>query len=1161
MSARNICKVVVSNNGMYDASMYIITGTGIAYALKPQVEADEHDVVFDLTKVAGLRDGDSIQVRVVSGQAAASTDPTNFTYTRDLKDVAAFTLAGTAHAPLISFQTPLCTPAEPANCTTDAEPCTTSPSFSTPSEHTETTNDDSASECCSPSSCSSADIVDTCNSTDIPCLDLDCADSASAHKECTGDDTQTSAAECCSPSSPAESMDVTCNSTDIPYLELDCSDPTLLSTQMEDTDECCHSSATECCSPTGPSCAESVTDTAAAACDLDCSSRTATPPIPLPSAHTDEGFHSSTTDCCSPTSSYCESAIDAFDSINIPAPELDYPVPDPTVRVPSSAHMKDTDGDFNGPAADFCPPIISSSMESDTHPSSSTDISGLEPNYSVRTPTRPAPLNIENPSFHNPGSESDPPTISSSAENVIDAPNSISGLERDYSVRTPTQPDTLPSTQMEKTGNSFNTVAADYHPRTISSSIQSVIETSNTSDVPDLELDSSIPIPNTPKRTRKRRSSPTLWGETLKEDVFLDVKGLKKDAKQLKTLLLVRNSVDLTQRFTPTTPSFPAPDAAELDKLRGDINETRYIVVQIQNQVMEHHDEIAQLTSEIREAASRQAASQKTMEDMLQHILSTQATALSYPAVDGFELVNLRADINETRDIVMQIQNRNEITQLTNEIRQMASRQAASQKMTEDILQHIISKRLNQAPDDFDSKLLLKRSHAESALPGPNGVAIEPSFSMRRTPQQTFIGSNYALQQASAASVVSPTQGSLVQVPTTSAMQYMQYARARAPPTPSAVPVQIPGGRLGEMDFRNETDWSRMTQNFNGMNASSQAPVFFMLAPGNPSQESSLLQTKHHLYWRTLPSSTPISLYYRVISKKPNGEEVLEATNFTCSSDPAPQSRSSREFHEGEGKLLRPHALSKSATDMGSVRLEVQRINGTVHAVWKNGQDKLRFIDEKYPWVVFEFNFQRCGDDQPAPNFAKNKRKREMLPNFTKSKLTTSSGPKAKKHRNTSQPDPQSHFSSTSARQERRVLSLPQTPYTGHADSSPNSLFGDFADDHASVNQQAPEGPPSFRETSANVHNSSASVAKGPSTGSNIPRTPEPASTSETYDSAIEREKEQLRKEGEILVAEIIKEKENLKRRRNKKEIAQLKADNQAKQEELEKLRRSAWEY
>lgn len=103
MSTGNVLQFQVSNNGAFDASIYVITGAGTPYALSPQAAAGL-TVTFDLTKVRGLNNGDIIQARVVSGQAAASTDSTLFTYTKNSKNQALYAVTGTANAPAISFQ-------------------------------------------------------------------------------------------------------------------------------------------------------------------------------------------------------------------------------------------------------------------------------------------------------------------------------------------------------------------------------------------------------------------------------------------------------------------------------------------------------------------------------------------------------------------------------------------------------------------------------------------------------------------------------------------------------------------------------------------------------------------------------------------------------------------------------------------------------------------------------------------------------------------------------------------------------------------------------------------------------------------------------------------------------------------------------------------------
>jgi len=110
MSTGNIPKITVSNNGAFDASIYVLTGAGTPYALSPQVEAGS-TISFDLTKVRGLNNGDIIQGRVVSGQAAQYTDQTLLTYHNNAKSQAFDAIAGTANAPVITFQN-----LDPINC-------------------------------------------------------------------------------------------------------------------------------------------------------------------------------------------------------------------------------------------------------------------------------------------------------------------------------------------------------------------------------------------------------------------------------------------------------------------------------------------------------------------------------------------------------------------------------------------------------------------------------------------------------------------------------------------------------------------------------------------------------------------------------------------------------------------------------------------------------------------------------------------------------------------------------------------------------------------------------------------------------------------------------------------------------------------------------------
>lgn len=118
------------------------------------------------------------------------------------------------------------------------------------------------------------------------------------------------------------------------------------------------------------------------------------------------------------------------------------------------------------------------------------------------------------------------------------------------------------------------------------------------------------------------------------------------------------------------------------------------------------HNKITGLTTEIGEVARRQAESQKSTEDMLQCIISTQTATPSFTA----ELDSLRADVNESKATVVQIQKFlqeycDETIGVTTEmIGEVAGREAANQKSTEGMLQHILLSHATapSSPADLD---------------------------------------------------------------------------------------------------------------------------------------------------------------------------------------------------------------------------------------------------------------------------------------------------------------------------------------------------------------------------------------------------------------------------------------------------------------------------
>ncbi|KIK71433.1 hypothetical protein GYMLUDRAFT_66640 [Collybiopsis luxurians FD-317 M1] len=106
-----------------------------------------------------------------------------------------------------------------------------------------------------------------------------------------------------------------------------------------------------------------------------------------------------------------------------------------------------------------------------------------------------------------------------------------------------------------------------------------------------------------------------------------------------------------------------------------------------------------------------------------------------------------------------------------------------------------------------------------------------------------------------------------------------------------------------------------------------------------------------------------MSLLCQVIFKGPYGHfRRVEASIWMCRSKPESQSRSTKHWCEHEGGLLKPYGITTSYK-MGSIRLEIQRVNGDI-------EDDLfmDIVDKRSPWLVFEYNFvrQESLDDQLA---------------------------------------------------------------------------------------------------------------------------------------------------------------------------------------------------
>ncbi|KAF9066050.1 hypothetical protein BDP27DRAFT_1424199 [Rhodocollybia butyracea] len=893
MSAGNIREIVVSNNGMYDASIYIITGAGTPYALKPQVEANEHDVAFDLSKVAGLRNGDSIQVRVVSGQAVACTDPTIFTYNRNnLKDAATFALAGTAQAPIISFQAPFCMPVEPTiRAVADPKPLQSytvtwsgaSASVPLPSPPLENVTRSSATECYSPTSSSSAESV-------IAGPELDC--SVPAPKTPIAEPKRTHAR---SPSPtqlkslllirrksldltkyivPATPSLPTSDAADLDKLRVDINETRYLVVQIQNQVMEHHNEIAQLTLEIRDAASKQAASqkTMEAMLQQIISTQSA-----APSFATSHGSELDNLRADVNETRDMVMQIQSRDEIT----QLTTEIREVASRQAASQKMTE----------DILQLIVSN--QSAAAPSySTTDASELVDLRADVNETKDIVMQIHN--------RNEITQLTTEIREVASWQSASQKMTEDilqYIVSNQSAASSFPATD----GSELVNLRSDVNEiKDIVAQIQNRDET--TQVITEIREEAN-------KLAASQRTMENMLQEIVSNQWTApftidnsEIVDLRADVNEIRDIVMqVQNRDESTQVATEirelanrqaasqkmtedilqyivsnqsAAPSFPTADDSELVNLRADVNETKDIVTQIQN-----GEEIAQLTTEIREMANCQAISQKTTADILQLIVSNQSVTPAFPTTDGSELVNLREEINETREIVRQIRNRDEIAQLTTEIREVANRQAASQKTLEDMLQHIILKQ-NQVQDDGDSKPSLNRPRANSSVESLQqatsfvsaasvAARAQTSFAARaqtsfatlaqptaqyvqytlaRAPSpahsQHTLESGYTLQQATTASV--PAQVSISALPqpaATSATQYMQYTLARAPsPAPpakaTAIPVQMSTGRLGEVDFRNDADWSGLAHNFNGINASSPSSIYLMLTP---SQESSLL--------------------------------------------------------------------------------------------------------------------------------------------------------------------------------------------------------------------------------------------------------------------------------------------------------------------------------
>ncbi|KAJ7586276.1 hypothetical protein C8J56DRAFT_103085 [Mycena floridula] len=66
MSVGNVRQITVSNSGAYNANIRLVSGNGNTYPLTPKVEAGDKNIIFDLTKVQGPNNGDTVGSSLLS---------------------------------------------------------------------------------------------------------------------------------------------------------------------------------------------------------------------------------------------------------------------------------------------------------------------------------------------------------------------------------------------------------------------------------------------------------------------------------------------------------------------------------------------------------------------------------------------------------------------------------------------------------------------------------------------------------------------------------------------------------------------------------------------------------------------------------------------------------------------------------------------------------------------------------------------------------------------------------------------------------------------------------------------------------------------------------------------------------------------------------------
>ncbi|KAJ3862466.1 hypothetical protein EV359DRAFT_65597 [Lentinula novae-zelandiae] len=306
----------------------------------------------------------------------------------------------------------------------------------------------------------------------------------------------------------------------------------------------------------------------------------------------------------------------------------------------------------------------------------------------------------------------------------------------------------------------------------------------------------------------------------------------------------------------------------------------------------------------------------------------------------------------------------------------------------------------------------------------------------------------------------------------------------------------------------------------------------------------------YYLSWRTSPNE-PMSLWCIVFSRKPTGHlETVESKVWMCSSKQNTQQRSSEHFHEDPARRFRPHSI-KSSDNMGTLRLEIKRLNGTVNAVCLLGVDDLDIdiLDEKYPWIVFEFNFKRKNNDEVSAfsnptttRIYSQKRKRKAS---ASSSASTSSSP-SRKHSFTGITPCENTLSSSRitprAGAGLRRKSASSNPHSSH---SVPALIAARSPRHSLHTNTIVDLP---APGESNVKASSSGKAKEPNSNFSPPASSEPNQVKATDNY---REAEELEKKSRELAEKIVAKKQKKHRKGAEAKIAKLKAQIQKQEAEL----------